>query len=91
MYFNPAKTAGGMFEADVYCFMGVFFTLLVTCGSIVSFWVVEARPYLGWFGDSFIFFLLASAMTFLSWMKVWINKASFNTAASMTSIILFIV
>jgi hypothetical protein len=91
VYFNPAKTAGGMFEADVFCFMGVFFTLFVTCGSMVSFWIVETRPYLGWFGDSFIFFWLASAMTFVSWMKVWINKASFNTAASMTSIILFIV
>lgn len=80
-----------MFEADVFCFMGVFFATVITLGSDLSFWFIENQPLLEWIGDFLIFFWLAAAMMMMSWAKVRLNKASFNTATSMTSIIMFIV
>lgn len=91
VYYNPAKTAGGMFEADVFCLMGVLFTTLVTCGSVVSSLLVDSGIGLEWLGDFVIFVWLAVSIMIISWMKVWINKASFNSAASMMCIIIFIV
>lgn len=80
-----------MFEADVFCIMGIAFSTLVACGSSFSSWIMDNRPSLGWLGDLIILSWIAIAMMLVSWAKVWINKASFNTAASMTSIIMFIV
>ena len=80
-----------MFEADVYCVMGVVFSTLVTCGSSLSSWIIEEKPSMEWLGDLIIIVWIGAAMMTISWLKVWINKASFNTAASMTSIIMFIV
>lgn len=91
VYYNPAKTTGGMFEADIFCLMGVLFATFVTCGSILSSWIIENEPSIEWLGESLMFVWIAAAMTTISWMKVWINKASFATASSMTCIILFIV
>lgn len=80
-----------MFEADVFCVMGVLFSTLVTGGSWLSSWIIEEDPELEWLGDFIIVFWIGLAMMIVSWLKVWINKASFNTAASMTSIIMFVV
>ncbi|KAG8758649.1 hypothetical protein FRC14_007704 [Serendipita sp. 396] len=91
VYYNPAKTTGGMFEADVFCLMGVFFALFITCASILSSWIIDNHPLLEWLGDLTILTWIGIAITVISWMKVWINKASFNTASSMTCIIMFIV
>ncbi|PVF97453.1 hypothetical protein CPB86DRAFT_706963 [Serendipita vermifera] len=91
VYYNPAKTAGGMFEADIFCIIGVIFASFVTCGSIFANWLLNTHLGVELLGDIFIFVWVAMAMMVVCWTKVWINKASFNTAASMTSIIMFIV
>lgn len=80
-----------MFEADLFCVVGTAFSAIVILGSIASFWIIDNEPNWEWIGDFYIFIWLSLAMMIVAWAKVWINKASFNTAASMTSIILFIV
>lgn len=91
VYFNPAKTAGAMFEADLFCLIGVLFSAVVSLASSFSVRLFEDDPELQWIGDCLVFMWVASAMSMVAWAKVWVNKPSFNTATSMTSIILFIV
>jgi len=91
VYFNPAKTAGAMFEADLFCFIGVLFSAIITLSSSFSIHLFEDDSELQWIGDCLVFIWVASAMSIVAWAKVWMNKPSFNTATSMTSIILFIV
>jgi hypothetical protein len=80
-----------MFEADLYCIAGIAFATIVTLGTNVSFWFIDNEPNLEWIGDVYIFCWLALAMMIVAWTKIWINKASYSTATSMMSIIMFIV
>jgi hypothetical protein len=91
VYFNPAKTAGAMFEADLFCLIGVLFSAVISLSSSFSIRLFEDDPDYQWIGDCLGFIWVAAAMSIIAWAKVWVNKPSFNTATSMTSIILFIV
>jgi hypothetical protein len=91
VYFNPAKTAGAMLEADLFCLIGVLFSAFISLSSSFSIRLFEDDPDHQWIGDCLVFIWVACAMSIVSWAKVWVNKPSFNTATSMTSIILFIV
>lgn len=91
VYFNPAKTGGAMVEADLYCLFGVVWATFITLGSMSMFWFLEVHPGFEWVGDLTVLVWIAFGMTAVAWTKVWMAKPSFNTACSMTSIILFIV
>lgn len=80
-----------MFEADLYCIAGTAFSTIVILGSLGPFWFIDNEPDWEWVGDVYIFCWLAGAMMIVAWTKVWINKASYSTATSMMSIIMFIV
>src|SRR5690242_16051119 len=51
VYFNPAKTLGGMMEADIYCIGGAAFAAVVTLLSMDSFWFFELKPGWEWLAD----------------------------------------
>ncbi|KAH9893586.1 Fusaric acid resistance protein-like-domain-containing protein [Cubamyces lactineus] len=91
VYFNPAKTLGGMIEADVFCLMGLLFATVVSLSSMSVYWFFELQPGWEWLADSLVILMIGLGMSMVAWMKVWMAKPTFNTACSMTAIILFVV
>ncbi|TFY82398.1 hypothetical protein EWM64_g1610 [Hericium alpestre] len=91
VYFNPAKTIGGMVEADKYCLMGLAFATFLSLGSMNTYWWLEVKPGWEWLADALVILWIGIGMSFVAWMKLWMAKPTFNTACSMTAIILFTV
>ncbi|KAI0694282.1 Fusaric acid resistance protein-like-domain-containing protein [Cytidiella melzeri] len=91
VYFNPAKTIGGMIEADLFCLMGVLYAAFVSLGSMSMYWFFEVRAGWEWLADCLVILWIGLGMSGMAYMKMWMAKPSFNTACSMTSIILFVV
>ncbi|THU95504.1 hypothetical protein K435DRAFT_723585 [Dendrothele bispora CBS 962.96] len=91
VYFNPAKTMGGMMEADVFCMFGLVYASAVCLSCMSVFWWLEQKPGLEWVGDIFAIVWVGISMSLLAWLKVWMANPQFNTACSMMAIILFVV
>ncbi|KAF7357929.1 ArAE-2 domain-containing protein [Mycena venus] len=91
VYFNPAKTRGGMVEADLYCLAGLIYSAFVCLASMSMFWWLETKPGWEWLADFLVIVWIGVSMSVVAWMKVWMASPSFNTACSMTAIILFVV
>ncbi|KAG8971620.1 hypothetical protein FRB90_010436, partial [Tulasnella sp. 427] len=91
VYFNPAKTIGSMIEADIYCLVAALFSSTVCLIAFGLFWFFEEKPGLEIVAGTSVFLCIGLAMTAVAWFKVWMERPSFNTACSMTSIILFLV
>ncbi|OCH91682.1 hypothetical protein OBBRIDRAFT_728270 [Obba rivulosa] len=91
VYFNPAKTLGEMVEADIFCSMGLIFAAFISLGSMASFWFLQVRHGWEWLGDLLVLVWVGVGMSIVAWMKMWMSKPTFNTACSMTAIILFVV
>ncbi|KAI0032892.1 Fusaric acid resistance protein-like-domain-containing protein [Vararia minispora EC-137] len=91
VYFNPAKTLGGMLEADTYCLYSLAFVSFVSLGSMNLYWAIEPHPGWEWLADVLAILWVGVGMSCVAWIKVWMEKPTFNTACSMFSIILFIV
>lgn len=91
VYYNPAKTIGGMLEADIYCVMGLGFASVISLGSMYTYWALESHAGWEWLADSLVLIWICVGMSLVAWFKLWIAKPTFNPAASMTSIILFVV
>ncbi|KAG2074050.1 hypothetical protein BDR04DRAFT_1134000 [Suillus decipiens] len=91
VYYNPAKTMGGMMEADSYCSIAFLYAAFVCLGSMSMFWYLEVRPGWEWLGDALVILWVGVSMWGLTWMKVWMAKPTFNSACSMAAIILFVV
>jgi hypothetical protein len=79
VYFNPAKTIGGMVEADLYCFMGLLYATFISLSSMAMFWWIDVKPGLEWLADLFAILWIGVGMAALSWTKSWMNKPSFGT------------
>ncbi|KAJ1304721.1 hypothetical protein OPQ81_005859 [Rhizoctonia solani] len=91
VYYNPAKTIGGMIEADMFCLVGAAFASFASLMATDSFWFFELQPGWEWLADFLVLAWLGLAMTLIAWSKLWVGKPSFGSACSMTSIILFVV
>ncbi|KAK7001339.1 ArAE-2 domain-containing protein [Favolaschia claudopus] len=91
VYFNPAKTMGAMVEADLYCFMGLVYSAFVCLSSMSMFWWLERKPGWEWLADFLVIAWIGVGMSVVAWMKVYMASPSFNTACSMTAIIIFVV
>ncbi|KAG2135853.1 Fusaric acid resistance protein-like-domain-containing protein [Suillus clintonianus] len=90
VYYNPAKTMGGMIEADSYCSIAFLYAAFVCLGSMSMFWSLEVQGWLG-LGDALVILWIGLSMWGLTWMKVWMAKPTFNSACTMVAIILFVV
>ncbi|KAH8825581.1 hypothetical protein DL96DRAFT_1711406 [Flagelloscypha sp. PMI_526] len=101
VYFNPAKTLGGMVEADAFCFIGLVYSVIISLLSLLMFRGVRhlaenPHPHynenvvVGLVHTGIILWIGLS-MSAIAFMKVYLNKPSFNTACSMTVIIMFVV
>ncbi|KAI0088109.1 Fusaric acid resistance protein-like-domain-containing protein [Irpex rosettiformis] len=91
VYFNPAKTVGGMLDADKYCLMGLLYASFISLGSMSMYWFFEVRAGWEWLADVLVILWIGLGMSGMAYMKMWMGKPTFNTACSMTSIILFVV
>ncbi|KAG8732825.1 hypothetical protein FRC11_010722 [Ceratobasidium sp. 423] len=91
VYYNPAKTIGGMIEADMFCLVGAVFASFASLMATDSFWFFEVQPGWEWLADLLVLSWLGLAMTLIAWSKLWVGKPTFGSACSMTSIILFVV
>ncbi|KAG9074732.1 hypothetical protein FS749_013673, partial [Ceratobasidium sp. UAMH 11750] len=91
VYYNPAKTIGGMAEADLFCLVGAAFASFASLVATGSFWYFELQPGWEWLADALVVSWLALAMMVIAWSKLWVGKPTFGSACSMTSIILFVV
>lgn len=91
VYYNPAKTIGGMIEADTFCFIGWLYSAFVCLSGMSLFWWLDVQP--GWDGvaDCIPILWVGLSMWGLSWMKVWMEKPTFNSACNMAATVLFIV
>lgn len=91
VYYNPAKTMGGMMEADSYCSIAFLYAAFVCLGSMSMFWYLEVRPGWEWLGDALAILWVGVSMWGLTWMRAWMNKPTFNSACSMSAIIISVV
>ncbi|KAL5528798.1 hypothetical protein ACEPAF_7935 [Sanghuangporus sanghuang] len=91
VYFNPAKSVGAMLEADLFCLYGLAWASLISLGSMAMFWWIDVKPGWEWLADVTVITWIGLGMTAVAFMKLWMAKPTFNTACSMTSIILFVV
>ncbi|KAF9531596.1 Fusaric acid resistance protein-like-domain-containing protein [Crepidotus variabilis] len=91
VYFNPAKTVGGMIEADLFCLFGLFYSAFICLTSMSMFWWLEIHPGWEWLADVVAVAWIGLSMSLLAWLKVWMANPSFNTACSMVAIIIFVV
>ncbi|KAG5735641.1 hypothetical protein E4T56_gene6971 [Termitomyces sp. T112] len=91
VYYNPAKTKGGMIEANIFCLMGLFYAALMCISSMKTLRWLELSP--GWerLGNFVAIIWIGVSMSILSWFKVWMANPSFNTACSMAAIIISVV
>ncbi|KAG6336645.1 hypothetical protein ID866_2452 [Astraeus odoratus] len=90
VYYNPAKTIGGMLEADTFCFIAWLYSAFVCLTGMSLFWWFDSQ---GWKGveDLVPILWVGFSMWGLSWMKVWMSKPTFNSACNMAATVLFVV
>lgn len=74
VYFNPAKTNGGMIEADVFCLVGLLYAAIVCLSSMSLFWWLELQPGLEWLGDLVAIVWIGVSMCAVAWAKVWMVR-----------------
>jgi hypothetical protein len=84
VYYNPAKTLGGMIEADVYCLMGLAFASFVSLGSMYTYRALEPRAGWEWLADTLVLLWIGVGMSLVAWFKLWIAKPTFNPGLTHT-------
>ncbi len=68
-----------MFEADVFCTMGLLFATFVSLTSMSVYWFFELQSGYEWLADCLVLLMIGVGMSTVAWMKVWMAKPSFNT------------
>ncbi|KAI8647098.1 Fusaric acid resistance protein-like-domain-containing protein [Parasitella parasitica] len=91
VFFNPAKSLGGMVEAAAYGWGYVFFAVCVCLGSMVTAdFFVDRDHYLVAHSIS-LFFWLSGATFIVSFLKAHWNKPPVSSASSLCFITIFII
>ncbi|KAG8214184.1 hypothetical protein J3R82DRAFT_10973 [Butyriboletus roseoflavus] len=91
VYYNPAKTIGGMFEADSFCMVAWLYSALMSLSGLSLFWWLDVKPGLELLADFVLIIWVGLTIWGLTWMKVWMAKPTFNSACSMSATVLFVV
>lgn len=68
-----------MFEADLYCLIGLAWASFISLGSMGMFWWIERQPGLAFLADIVVIVWIGIGMTVVAFMKQWMGKPSFNT------------
>ncbi|WOO77198.1 uncharacterized protein LOC62_01G000785 [Vanrija pseudolonga] len=100
VYFNPARTKGGMILSTRYC---IILAGLAAIVSLISFGIIRLFDHwspsngtqwdwISEMGDWAVCILcIGGAMGGLAWAKVWVGNPAFNTGCSMAAVTLFTV
>ncbi|KAI7853809.1 Fusaric acid resistance protein-like-domain-containing protein [Circinella umbellata] len=91
VFFNPAKSLGGMVEAAAYGWGYVFFALAICLGSMISTDYFVDRNYYDIAHSISLFFWLAGATYVIAFFKAHWNKPPVATASSLCFIIIFVI
>lgn len=91
VFFNPAKTLGGMVEAAAYGWGYVLFAVCVCLGSMVTTDFFVDRDYYLIAHSISLFFWLSGATFIVSFLKAHWNKPPVATASSLCFITIFII
>ncbi|KAG9316913.1 Fusaric acid resistance protein-like-domain-containing protein [Chiua virens] len=91
VYYNPAKTIGGMFEADSYCLVAWLYSALMSLSGLALFWWLDVKPGFEILADCLLIVWMGLTIWGLTWMKVWMAKPTFNSACSMSATVIFVV
>ncbi|BGP14019.1 hypothetical protein JCM10213v2_001957 [Rhodosporidiobolus nylandii] len=87
VYFMPARTVGGMLEADAYLSVGALYATFLTCGSMACTVLFERLDMLR-LGHAVVLILwLGCGYGLAAYVKVVMNKPSISTACSLVSLI----
>ncbi|GAA5911771.1 hypothetical protein JCM8208_005592 [Rhodotorula glutinis] len=87
VYFMPARTVGGMIEADLFLLVGAAYAAFLTCGSMASAVLFDHYDLLG-YGHVFILLCwLGGGYAVLAFIKVTMNKPTVATACSLVSLV----
>lgn len=78
VYYNPAKTLGGMVEANIYCLMGLAFASYISLGSMYTYRALEPHAGWEWLADALALIWIGVGMSLVAWFKLWIAKPTFN-------------
>ena len=78
MYFNPAKTVGGMLEADTFCLMGLVYAAFASLTCMSMFWFFEVRSGWEWLADLVVILWIEIGMSIVAWTKLWMAKPAFS-------------
>ncbi|KAH9991812.1 Fusaric acid resistance protein-like-domain-containing protein [Russula vinacea] len=78
VYYNPAKTLGGMVEANIYCLMGLAFASYISLGSMYTYRALEPHAGWEWLADVLALIWIGVGMSLVAWFKLWIAKPTFN-------------
>lgn len=68
-----------MFEADVFCTMGLLFATFVSLTSMSVYWFFELQSGWEWLADILVLLMIGVGMSGVAYMKVWMAKPTFNT------------
>lgn len=91
VFFNPAKTLGGMVEAAAYGWGYVLFAVCVCLGSMVTTDFFVDRDYYLVAHLISLFFWLSGATFIVSFLKAHWNKPPVATASSLCFITIFVI
>ena len=78
VYYNPAKTLGGMIESNIYCVMGLGFASFISLGSMYTYWALEPHEGWEWLADALVLIWIGVGMSLVAWFKLWIARPTFN-------------
>ncbi|KAF8134358.1 Fusaric acid resistance protein-like-domain-containing protein [Boletus edulis] len=82
VYYNPAKTIGGMFEANSFCLVAWLYSALMSLSGLSLFWLLEGEPGLELLAVFELIIWVGLTIWGLTWMKVWMAKPTFNSGKS---------
>ena len=68
-----------MFEADLYCLLGIVWASFISLGSMGMFWWLERYHNLNFLAEIIVIAFIGFGMTVVAFMKQWMAKPSFNT------------
>ncbi|OZJ03585.1 hypothetical protein BZG36_03050 [Bifiguratus adelaidae] len=91
VWFHPAKTLGGMVEAISVAFLYFIFGVIISCLSMLSTLALYERDAANWAHFVSLVFWLGGSTFLIQLSKVYFDRPSFNTGASISALILFTV
>ncbi|GAA5904128.1 uncharacterized protein JCM6883_002089 [Sporobolomyces salmoneus] len=87
VYFMPAKTIGGIFEVDIFLFLGAIYAVILTTSSMAFSMLCERLDILSLGHFLVLLFWLGGGYGLMVYLKVSLAKPTISTACSLISLV----